>query len=184
MITGKSTLGEICFEVADALNAYGILAVLAGGSAAAIYAPKTYSSHDADFVLNNDDPLDDVAAALKSTGFARDGRSRIFSHPDSPYTVDFPKGPLGVGSDYVTEVSVLVRGSQQLRIVTPTDCVRDRLAHFYFWDDDTALNAAVGVAAGHDVDLDVVRNWTVREDPALLAKFEEFERRLRAVQRA
>ena len=134
-------------------------AVLTGGSAAALYAPQAYMSHDADFVLEADDPLDNVAIALEPIGFVRDGKSRIFVHPTSPFTVDFPKGPLAVGGEYVHETHVIKRRGTRLHVLTRTDCIRDRLAHFYFWSDYTALNAAVAVAARntHKADLDVLR---------------------------
>src|SRR5690349_15131928 len=114
-----------------ALQAHGIEAVLCGGSAAAVYAPHKYSSYDADFVLKYDDSLDAVAAALQLLGFRREGRSRIFSHRRTTYTVDFPKGPLEVGGDYVRFVNVLEKDGLRLRIITLTDCVRDRLVHTF-----------------------------------------------------
>ena len=154
--------------------------ILTGGSAAALYAPQAYMSHDADFILETDDALSDVAVALRPIGFRRDGKSRIFFHPNSEFTVDFPKGPLAVAGDYIRETATLKRGHERLRILRRIDCVRDRLAHFYFWDDYTALNAAVGVAAQSpdEVDIDRLRAWTERESTAFLAKFAEFKRRL------
>ncbi len=90
-------------------------------------------------------------------------------------------GPLAVGGDYIHETHVLERAGLRLRILTRADCVRYRLAHFYYWNDYTALNAAVGVAADArgEIDLGLLHTWTERESPALLAKFAEFERRLR-----
>lgn len=183
MITEDSTLEDVSFAVSAALEARGISSVLTGGSAASLYAPQTYMSYDADFVLDRDEPLDEVARALQPTGFHRDGKSRIFYHPKSRFTVDFPKGPLAVGGDYVERTASLTRDGRVLRILTRLDCVRDRLSHFYYWSDYTALNAAVAVAAeldGHDVES--LREWTERESPALLGKFAEFERRLTARQ--
>ena len=182
MITKESTLAEVCFAVSGALEAHGMSAVLTGGSAAALYAPQTYMSHDADFILDADDPLDDVAIAMRSIDFQRDGRSRIFLHPHSEFSVDFPKGPLAVAGDYIRETHVLESRGVRLRILTRIDCIRDRLAHFYFWNDYTALNAAVGVAAqsSDEVDMDSLRTWTERESPTHLEKFAEFERRLRS----
>ena len=118
-----------------------------------------------------------------SAGFKRDGKSRIFVHSDSSFTIDFPRGPLAVGGDYVRETAVLQNGEMMLRILTPTDCVRDRLAHFYHWEDFTALNAAVGVARAkkEDIDMSLLRSWSEREDS--LGKFAEFERRLDAANR-
>lgn len=179
MIDEKATLADVCFAVAGALEACGISAVLTGGSAAAMYAPAEYMSEDADFILDADDPLDDVAAALRPIGFERHGKSRIFTHPRSRFTVDYPKGPLAVGGEYVHETARIRRGPQQLRLLTRIDSIRDRLAHFYFWDDYTALNAAVAVGKGlSGDDLERIRAWTEREEPALLEKFAEFERRV------
>lgn len=178
MITCESTLADVCFVVSKALEAHGIAAVLTGGSAAAVYAPHVYTSYDADFVLDHDEPLIEVADALGSIGFNRDGKSRMFVHPDTKYTIDFPRGPLAVGGDYVHETSTLRNGDMTLRILSPTDCVRDRLAHFYHWDDYTALTAAVGVAAANldNVSMDLLRSWSTREEN--VSKFAEFERRL------
>ena len=155
--------------------------VLTGGSAAALYAPHAYMSHDADFILEADDALGDVASALRPIGFQRDGRSRIFFHPDSEFTVDFPKGPLAVAGEYIRETHTLERGGVRLRILTRIDCIRDRLSHFYFWDDYTALNAAVAVATDNSepADIDHLQAWTERESTAFLPKFAEFKRRLR-----
>jgi hypothetical protein len=181
VITEDSTLEDVSFAIAAALEARGISGVLTGGSAAALYAPQTYMSYDADFVLDRDERLDDVSRALQPIGFKRDGKSRIFYHPASRFTVDFPKGPLAVGGDYVERTATLTREGQVLRILTRADCVRDRLAHYYHWDDYTALNAAVAVAAQLDSqDVESLRKWTARESPALLEKFGEFERRLSA----
>jgi hypothetical protein len=185
MIDEHSSLEDVCFAVSTALESHGTPAVLCGGSAATVYAKDAYTSFDADFVLDHDDALTDVEPALRSVGFAREGRSRIFSHSRSSFTVDFPKGPLAVGGDYVRETRVMERNNERLRIVTRTDCVRDRLAHFYHWNDYTALNAAVAVAAADlaDIDMRLLMDWTAREDPSLLAKFAEFELRLRAYPR-
>ena len=182
IVTEHSTLADVCFAVSAALEAHGMSSVLTGGSAAALHAPQTYTSHDADFILTADDLLGDVAIALRPTGFQRDGRSRIFVHPNSEFTLGFPKGPLAVAGDYIHETAELERGNERLRMLTRIDCIRDRLAHFYFWNDYTALNAAVGVAAQarEEIHIDVLRAWTERESPALLEKFAEFTRRLRA----
>ena len=178
MITPESTLAYVCFAVSHALEAHGFEAVLTGGSAAAVYAPHIYTSCDADFVLEHDESLTEIVEALRSVGFTRDGKSRTFVHRDTNFTIDFPRGPLAVGGDYVHEFTTLTNGDMTLRILSPTDCVRDRLAHFYHWNDYTALNAAVGVGAANidNVNMDLLRSWSARKDS--LIKFTEFERRL------
>lgn len=104
----------------------------------------------------------------------------MFEHPRTRFTLDFPKGPLAVGGDYIRETATVERANIRLRILTPTDCVRDRLAHFYYWSDYTALTAAVGVARAHRerVDIENLREWTERESGSGAAnhrpKFEQF----------
>lgn len=71
---------------------------------------------------------------------------------------------------------------EQLRILTPTDCVRDRLARFYHWNEYTALNAAVRVARARrrEIDINALAKWTQHEsDPPhdFHAKFQEFSKR-------
>jgi len=180
VITRESSLADVCFATSEALEAHGITAVLTGGSAAAVYAPHAYTSHDADFVLLDDEPLKDVVGALLSIGFKRDGKSRIFVNPETSFTIDFPRGPLAVGGDYVHESTILKSGNMTLRILSPMDCVRDRLTHFFHWNDFTALNAAVAVATKHidAIDMEPLRSWSKREDN--LAKCAEFERRVRS----
>jgi hypothetical protein len=184
VIDENSTLEDVCFEVATALDRRSIQGVLTGGSAATVYAPDVYTSMDADFVLTNYPQRRQLEAALTEIGFEPSATRGMFEHPRTTFTLDFPKAPLAVGGDYIHETAVLERGIMKLRILTPTDCVRDRLSHFYHWDDYTALNAAVGVARSHRarIDFPSLRVWTERESGPPPAdhrpKLEEFLRRL------
>ena len=86
-----------------------------------------------------------------------------------------------VAGDYVRQTATLTRGESTLRILTRTDCVRDRLAHFYHWNDYTALDAAVWVAAASpdEIDMALLLEWTRRERREFSAKLGEFTARLR-----
>ncbi len=165
MIDKDSTLEDVCFGVAAALDRFSIQGVLTGGSAATIYAPDVYASMDADFVLVNFPKREQLQKALAEIGFMPSATAGMFEHPQSTFTVDFPKGPLAVGGEYIQDTAVIERGDICLRILTPTDCVRDRLAHFYYWSDYTALNAAVGVARANPLKIDIpaLSAWTERE---------------------
>jgi hypothetical protein len=165
MIDETSTLEDICFKVAAALEQFGLSGVLTGGSAAAIYAPNAYASLDADFVLDGSPRRERLRSALETIGFLPSATAGMFHHPRSRFTIDFPKGPLAVGSDYVRETDTIERGGIRLRILTPTDCVRDRLAHFLYWSDYTALATAIAVtkARRESVDLGVLKDWVRRE---------------------
>ena len=94
----------------------------------------------------------------------------------SPFTVEFPKGPPMLGGEAIGGFDTVRRDDEVLNVINPTDCVRDRLAHFYFWNDRTALRAAAAVALAHRgrVDMGVVKEWSIREGH--LEKFEHFMR--------
>lgn len=184
MIDETSSLEDVCFEVAAALDRFSIEGVLIGGSAATVYAPEGYTSYDADFVLVKPADRQRLREALAEVGFVQTSTAGMFSNKRTRFTVDFPKGPLAVGGDYIHETATLERSNMRLRILTPTDCVRDRLANFYHWNDYTALAAAVAVARAHraDVDLESLRSWSERESDFgksdFRAKYQEFLKRL------
>ena len=159
-----SSLTDVAFAVCTALHHAGIEAVLTGGSAAAFYAPAVLQSYDADFILKYGARSRDVRDALASLGF-RSRASGDFAHPNVPYTVEFPAGPLAVGSDLITLWSTERRGDELLHVLTPTDVVRDRFLHFFAWPDVSAYAAAitVGKAMRQRVDWALFERWARRE---------------------
>ena len=107
-------------------------------------------------------------------GFQKSAGS--FCHPATPFTVDFPRGPLAIGDEEVTQWSTVERHGMMLHILTPTDCVRDRLAWFMQPRTDySALEQALAVATRHPVDIEGIKRWRVREGEA--AKFGLFKHR-------
>ena len=184
MINRDSTFEDVVFAVASVLERHDIIGVLTGGSAAVIYAPNSVSSFDADFVLESTPEKRLLGHALAEIGFTPSATFGMFEHPDSSFTIDFPRGPLAVGGDYIRETAIITRGTRRLRILKPTDCVRDRLSHFYHWNDYLALDAAVNVARANrdQIDIDDLQRWTVREgthpSQSFEEKFREFLRRV------
>jgi hypothetical protein len=97
----------------------------------------------------------------------------MYRHPNTVYTVDFPPGPLAIGNDDVTSWETVRRGDYLLHVLSPTDCVRDRLAWYIMPQPDlTSLTQAVAVARDLDIDLDAIRAWCERERES--DKFETF----------
>ncbi len=183
MIGPDATLREIALTVGTALDREGVHAVFCGGSAATFYAPQVYQSEDLDFVLTFGS--EDGAAtrrALESLGYRFE--NEMFFHQASHFTVEFPRGPLAIGNDVVTNTETIREGDRVLHVVSATDVVRDRLNKYAAWDDFSALSAAVGVALEVPVDLDAVREFMRREGTGVFEKrFDEalrvFERRVR-----
>jgi len=178
MIDGSSTLEDVAFAICTALNARALRVVLVGGSAATYYAPAAYQSFDADFIAQfaaTKETGERIVVAMSGLGYELDPQKMFRHRNGSPYTVEFPKGPLAVGG-YDVGYRTVTRDRETLYVISATDSVRDRLCCYYFWDDRTALQAAVDVSlAATDVDLESIRKWS--DDEGHAAKYDDFSRR-------
>ena len=140
-------------------------------------SPLTKTStlaEDADFVISLSADPAGAEAALRGLGYQQLGGT--YRHDSNAFTVEFPPGPLGIGDDLDLSYDTVGRGDELLYIISRTDCVRDRLAAFYFFNDRSALKAAVGVAASGTIDLPKIERWSTAEDQA--SRFGEFRRSL------
>ncbi len=118
----------------------GITSTLVGGAVVAIYTKGSYRSGDLDMIVENRSRL---IEALAKIGF-HPTKSRYFKHPECDHLVlEFPKGPVEIGEHYpVTPAEVTVEG-RVLKLLTPTDCVKDRLASYIHWKSKDAFNQAL-----------------------------------------
>ena len=57
----------------------------------------------------------------------------------------------------------LVFSTGRLRLLSPTECVKDRLAAYYHWEDRQCLEQAAMVAAENQIDLDEIERWSASE---------------------
>lgn len=160
MIAQNSTLIDVAFTVCTGLDAAGITAVLTGGAATMLYAGEMLPSDDADFIIGFgvDKETEEVMSAL---GFTRNGR--IYTNPNTRFTVEFPTGPLSVGAEIITEWAKRERGDECLYVLSAFDAVRDRLCGYFYYHDFSALAAAVAIAWRHDVDIAAIEEWGERE---------------------
>jgi hypothetical protein len=100
----------------------------------------------------------------------------MFSHPLTALFVEFPTGPLAIGDELIreTEVGEKRTASGTIRLLTPTQCVMDRLAAYFHWNDLQSLDQAVMVASSQKVSLAKLEAWARREGAAeKLAKFKQ-----------
>ncbi len=168
-IDETTSLLEVAGAVSSRLKRHGIEAVLTGGAVVSIYSRNAYQSHDLDFVATG--LAKDVAAAMRELGFERKGRH--WAHPASKWYVEFPSGPLSIGDEESVTVTTRRTRRGQLTLLAPTDCVMDRLAAFFHWNDRQSLDQAVLVARRQTVRLERIRAWALREGmPGKLAEFE------------
>lgn len=165
---------ELAAFVSDHLRASGIDLVLTGGACVTIYSRNRYESFDLDFVNIAEAPLEKIEAALLRIGFFPEGR--IYVSKQVKYSIDILNPPLSIGEEKITVTNRISVNKMQLKLLTATDSVRDRLAAFYFWNDLQALEQALMVARKNDVDLDVVRKWSKKAGE--LDKFNIFLKKL------
>ncbi|MFQ5744346.1 MAG: hypothetical protein ACE5HV_12270 [Acidobacteriota bacterium] len=169
-ITAKSTLAQVAACVARALSRARILAVLTGGACATLYSKGEYLSSDLDFILQSAVTRQELDDVMRSIGFHRSGNH--YRHSRTAFFVEFPAGPLGIGTDIDIRPVVHRIGGIGVRLLSPTDSCRDRLAAYYHWNDRQSLNTAVQIARHSQIDLKVVETWSNREGAS--DKFREF----------
>jgi hypothetical protein len=173
---GEMTGAELAAFVQQHLASRGIRVVLSGGTCVTIYSRGAYVSGDLDLVLEEYGRPRQLAAALRELGFEPHGR--VFGHPDSPLSVDILSAPLAVGREPVREIIELPCSTGVLRIISPTDCVKDRLAAYYYHNDRQCLEQALLVTQSRDVDLAEIERWSLAEGQE--AWFAEVKERLRS----
>lgn len=159
---------ELAGFVGEHLSKRGIRVVLSGGACVAHYSKGKYVSMDLDFVNAGFAKREKIKAAMEEIGFVEE--NRYFRHPDTKYVVEFPPGPVGVGEEQVRQIIDLKTSTGTVRIISPTDCVKDRLAGYYHWGDMPCLEQAAWVAQANEVDMDELARWSERE-----GKRKEFE---------
>ena len=155
---------DLAGYVGSHLERQGVNVVLSGGSCVTYYSNGKYVSMDLDFVNAGFARRQVIEVAMAQIGFVQ--RNRYFKHPDNEYLVEFPPGPLGVGDGQVGEIVDIETAAGTFRAISPTDCVKDRLAGYYHWDDLQCLEQARWVAQANDVDLEEIARWSGREGKA------------------
>lgn len=163
---------ELAGLICETLSNAGITTTLTGGACVSIWSGGQYASRDLDFIEEGPVPRRQVKAALAEIGFEEE--DRYFVHPKTELFVEFPTGPLTVGDERVHEVVTRDTGAGRLRLLSPTDCVKDRLAAFFYWKDKMAFEQALLVATEQQIDIADLRRWAMAEGQAdKLAIFEE-----------
>ncbi len=128
--------------VAWHLEGEGVSSVLVGGAVMSIYTEGSYRSGDLD-MITDDLGRSLLPVALTKIGFTS-GKFRHDKHPECDYlSLEFPRGPVELGEQFTvipTEISV---GTRKIELLSPTDCVKDRLAGYIHWKCNDAFNQPV-----------------------------------------
>ena len=166
---------ELAAYIQDILQQERINVVLSGGSAVSFYSSDKYVSKDLDLININFARRSKIKSVMERIGF--DEQGRYFVNAETQFFVEFPDGPLSVGEEPVKEVSEFKLATGTLRIVSATDCVKDRLCAFYFWKDQQGLGQAILVVQSQNVDLKEVERWSKVEGKE--SEYEIFKNKLK-----
>ncbi|WCL50686.1 hypothetical protein [Leptospira sp. GIMC2001] len=156
----------------------GISSVLVGGSVVSIYSKGAYRSGDLDMV----EPLisrgKEIRETMEALNFKKFGRH--YRHPMCAHLfVEFVSSPVSIGDDYRIKPDEIEVDGKILRILSPTDCVKDRLASFFYFKSRDCLDQAVLVASNQRIYFDKVKEWCLNEPGAGIEGYLEFEKALK-----
>jgi len=165
---------ELAAYIQSHLRKAGIDVVLSGGATVSLYSGGRYVSKDLDLINVQFAKRSRINASMEKIGFREKGR--YFENPDTEYFVEFPNGPLSVGEEPVKEISEIELATGILRVISPTDCVKDRLCAYYFWGDKQGLAQAVLVAQNQTIDMGEIGRWSKAEGK--VGEFEVFKNKL------
>jgi hypothetical protein len=152
---------EFAAFVAAEFRRRNINVVLSGGSCVSIYSQEKYVSMDLDFVNAGFTKRPRIKDAMEALGFREE--NRYFRRSDAKFLVEFPPGPLAVGEEPVKQIDEIATATGIVRIISPTDCVKDRLTWYYHGNDAQCLRQAILVANAHAVDLAEIERWSKAE---------------------
>lgn len=141
----------------------GIDSLIVGGACVSIYTDNKYLSHDIDFISHA--TLKQLTSALSELGFSKQ-RSRHFTRNDCPFFIEFVSPPAAVGKEPIRSKNEITTEIGSILLLTPTDCVKDRLAASFHWNDPQAFEQARMVAQSQDINMNEIKKWALREgDP-------------------
>ena len=170
---GQMSMEELAAYVCEALEKEGIETVLSGGCCVELYSKGRYTSDDIDLIDRFNGGHRKIKEIMEKLGFKEYKMKRYFIHEDTSLFIEFPKGPLGVGDAPVKEVSARTTETGTLKLLTPTDCIKDRLAAYYHWDDEQSLEQAIWVACENEFDMKSIEIWSQNED--MMGKLQNFK---------
>ena len=154
----ECTEEELWKYVASHLKNRDIDTVLVGGAVVSIYTNGAYQSGDLDFITLKLF-ADELPDAMYEIGFKKVDK-RHYEHPQCHHLfVEFPPGPLGIGEDVNIKPRTLKTHGVAIKILSPTDCVKDRLASYIHFNDREGFDQAVLVAGAQPINPKEIKRW-------------------------
>ncbi|KKM77731.1 hypothetical protein LCGC14_1367050 [marine sediment metagenome] len=171
----KITLEKLAAIISEKLRKHSIDSILVGGGCVSIYSLNRYQSYDLDYVTYED--MKKVAKALNELDFYEKGG--CFIHKGCDYYIEFVAPPIAIGNEPIVNYEYHQTPLGTIKMLTPTDSVKDRLAAFYHWDDKQSLDQAliICITIAQKIDIAEIKRWSKHEGH--LKKFKIFIEQLK-----
>ncbi|HPW45271.1 MAG TPA: hypothetical protein PKU96_02740, partial [bacterium] len=173
-LEGKG-IRELAAAISSYIKALGFDPVLTGQGCAAVYGASGIHLRGLEFVIS-EYISKKIEAAMKELGF-KHLVHRTYGSEKLGIEVSFLPPPVCVGDEMVGDIPVIKTSSGDLSLLSPTDCVRHRLAYYYRFGNKDGLDEALIVARKNKVDLDLIERWSHWEWAS--DKFQDFHDLLR-----
>jgi len=119
---------------------------------------------------------------MEQLGFTEYKMKRYFIHKETSLFIEFPRGPLGVGDAPIKDISSRKTATGTLKLLTPTNCIKDRLSAYYHWDDRQSLDQTIWVAMENEFDIKSIERWSMHEN--MMEKYQDFRESIMALKEA
>jgi hypothetical protein len=152
---GSMSQAELAAFVQTHLEKRGIKLVLSGGAAVSFYVGGLYVSKDIDLIADWPPKTAALNDAMAEIGFHSKGK--YFSHPETEEIVEILPGPISAGEEHITKSNEVQLSTGTLKLLWPTDCVKERLAGFFYWNDTQSFEQAILVSQKQKVNISDVK---------------------------
>lgn len=172
MNLNKLSLEELASYVCSELEKRDIKVVLSGGSCMELYTNAMYSSYDIDFVMQYSYSVSQIEKTMLELGFNIDGKYYLLEN--SKFFIEILTPPVAVGDEFVQNFASRDTKIGTLKLLTPTDCVKDRLCGCFLHKDKHCFEHALAVASKNEIDIANLQNWAKNEDKSIQKGVEDF----------
>lgn len=163
------TLEDTAAYICTKLKEKGIDVVLSGGSCMEIYTNSNFSSYDIDFIANPSYTSKQIEKIMLSLGFEKT-QSRYYKYDNNPNYIEFPSGPVNLGNELPKKFDELKTHVGTLTLLTPTDCIKDRLCALVYHNGEECFNQAIAVAHLNAINEENLKEWAKNEDNIMIEK--------------
>ncbi len=165
----KITLENLAAIISEKLKDHSIDSILVGEGCVSIYSQNHYQSYDLDYVTYEDKKK--VVKALNELDFYEEGG--CFMHKECEYFIEFVAPPIAIGNEPIVNYEYYKTPFGTIKMLTPTDSIKDRLAAFYYWDDKQSLDQALIIykTIPQKIDIEEIKRWSKNEGHLKKFKF-------------